>query len=391
MHRRKYFLLSAGSALLTGLFTPLSVFASDLPQVSEPIEYVVACDAYGAGYFQLPGKQTCVSISGRIRTQIASGNLLEYEGAEWSAYARGYIWLNTVTPSDFGKVSTFAEIYYTWKDGIEDQTWDSTNAYVSIETESITSNFGLKLSEYHSFLGYAWMQLGGLNWAEHYPVQATVIVPLGALSFSASVEDASYSNGEDGGLNYIGALNYSNGMGNMRIVGAIVDSVHDDLGYAVNLNTEIKPVDGLSVTLGGGYMQNASGFVYLTGTEFGDIVFDGNGEAVKQETNYFDSLGVSAWSVYGGVSYALLDDVDVMFEASYLQFETDNAVTNFDGDELRLSGSVVWSPTSVLSVAFAAGYSELNISGSTTDDDIAVVDSTSPRNMTVGTRVQYTF
>ena len=374
-----------------GLSSP--AFAADMPQISEPIEYVVACDAYGAGYFQLPGKETCISIAGRIRTQIVSGNLSDGEASDWSSHAIAYMWFETVTPSDFGKVSTYAGWYYTWTNDGEYPTLDSDDAYVSIETPAATMNFGLKLSEYHSFLGYSWMQIGGLNWAEHYPLQATVVVPLGNFSISASVEDASTINGADGGLNYVGALGYSNGMFNMRAAGAVVDSVHDDLGYAVNLNTELTPTDKLSLTLGGNYMQNASGFVHLYGTEFGDIVFDATAPnaAIEQEGNYFDSLGVSAWSVYGGVSYALLDDVDVMFEASYLQFETDNATTNFDGDELRLSGSVVWAASSALSVALAAGYSDLNISGSTTDSAITTVDSNSMQNFQIGTRVQYDF
>ena len=379
-------------ACSTALCASSAAFAADLPQVAEPVEYVVACDAYGAGYFQLPGKETCISIGGRIRTQIVSGNLSDGEASDWSSYARGYMWFQTVTPSDFGKVSTYAGWYYTWSNDGEYPNLDSDEAYVSVETESATMNFGLKLSEYHSFLGYSWMQIGGLNWAEHYPLQATVIVPLGNFSISASVEDTSYTGGAEGGFNFVGALGYSNGMFNMRTAGAIIDSVNDDLGYAVNLNTELTPTDKLTLTLGGNYMQNASGFVHLYGTEFGDIVFDATtNEAIKQEGNYFDSLGVSAWSVYGGVSYALLDDVDVMFEASYLQFETDNAVTNFDGDELRLSGSVVWAASSVLSVALAAGYSDLNISGSTTDSAINTVDSNSMQNMQVGTRIQYTF
>ena len=364
-----------------------SAFASDLPQVAEPIDYVVACDAYGAGYFQLPGKETCISIGGRIRTQIVSGNLSDGEGSDWSSYARGYMWFQTVTPSEFGKVSSYAGWYYTWHNNGEYPKLDSDEAYVSIETESATMNFGLKLSEYHSFLGYAWMQIGKANWAEHYPLQATVIVPFGDFTISASVEDTSYTGGADGSFNYVGTLGYSNGMFNMRAAGAIVDGVNDDLGYAVNLNTELTPTDKLSLTLGGGYMQNASGFVQLSGAEFGDIVFDTNGNAVEQDANYFDSLGVTAWSVYGGVSYALLDDVDVMFEASYLQFETDNSETNFEGDTLNLSSSVVWKPAPGLGIALAAGYSETNANGSGT----GAASETTTEDLKVGTRIQYTF
>jgi Porin subfamily len=36
----------------------------------EPVEYVRVCDAYGAGYFYIPGTETCLKIGGFVRYQI---------------------------------------------------------------------------------------------------------------------------------------------------------------------------------------------------------------------------------------------------------------------------------------------------------------------------------
>src|SRR5690606_2047088 len=36
----------------------------------EPMEYVRICDAYGAGYFYIPGTETCLRVSGWVRYQI---------------------------------------------------------------------------------------------------------------------------------------------------------------------------------------------------------------------------------------------------------------------------------------------------------------------------------
>ena len=38
----------------------------------EPVEYVRVCDAYGAGFFYIPGTQTCLSISGYVWYQIGA-------------------------------------------------------------------------------------------------------------------------------------------------------------------------------------------------------------------------------------------------------------------------------------------------------------------------------
>jgi Porin subfamily len=44
----------------------------------EPMEYVRVCDAFGTGYFYIPGTETCLKISGYVRFQ-----------ADWSSYNRG--------------------------------------------------------------------------------------------------------------------------------------------------------------------------------------------------------------------------------------------------------------------------------------------------------------
>ena len=40
----------------------------------EPVEYVKVCDAYGAGFFYIPGTETCLSISGQVFLQIGGTN-----------------------------------------------------------------------------------------------------------------------------------------------------------------------------------------------------------------------------------------------------------------------------------------------------------------------------
>ena len=39
----------------------------------EPVEYVRVCDVYGAGFFYIPGTETCLQISGRVYYQIGAG------------------------------------------------------------------------------------------------------------------------------------------------------------------------------------------------------------------------------------------------------------------------------------------------------------------------------
>lgn len=64
----KSFLL-ASSAALMGVS---AVQAADLPsRKAAPVEYVRVCDAYGRGFFFIPGTDTCVRIGGLVRADYA--------------------------------------------------------------------------------------------------------------------------------------------------------------------------------------------------------------------------------------------------------------------------------------------------------------------------------
>ena len=52
---------AAGFVALTG------AQAADLPVKAKPVQYVKICDLYGAGYFYVPGTDTCMKIGGYVR------------------------------------------------------------------------------------------------------------------------------------------------------------------------------------------------------------------------------------------------------------------------------------------------------------------------------------
>ena len=46
--------------------------AADLPATkAAPVSYVKVCDAYGAGFFYIPGTDTCIKVGGRVRADYA--------------------------------------------------------------------------------------------------------------------------------------------------------------------------------------------------------------------------------------------------------------------------------------------------------------------------------
>src|ERR1043166_439590 len=57
--------LLLGSA--AGLVAVAGAAPADLPVKAKPVEYVKVCSAYGAGFFYIPGTDTCIRLSGYTR------------------------------------------------------------------------------------------------------------------------------------------------------------------------------------------------------------------------------------------------------------------------------------------------------------------------------------
>ncbi|TIT06910.1 MAG: porin, partial [Mesorhizobium sp.] len=48
----------------------------------EPAEYVKICDVYGAGYFYIPGTETCLRVGGYVRYDAGVGDVGSFDGAK---------------------------------------------------------------------------------------------------------------------------------------------------------------------------------------------------------------------------------------------------------------------------------------------------------------------
>src|SRR6478735_4227086 len=54
---------AAAFAVVSGAQAADAVVAAE----PEPMEYVKVCDAYGTGFFYIPGTETCLKIGGQLR------------------------------------------------------------------------------------------------------------------------------------------------------------------------------------------------------------------------------------------------------------------------------------------------------------------------------------
>lgn len=72
----------------------------------EPMEYVRVCDAFGTGYFYIPGSETCLKLAGYVRFQTnvssnASGS------SDWDAITRGQFDVDARSDTEFGALRGF--------------------------------------------------------------------------------------------------------------------------------------------------------------------------------------------------------------------------------------------------------------------------------------------
>src|ERR1043166_2742641 len=95
---------------------------ADLPVKAKAVEYVKICSLYGAGFFYIPGTDTCIKLGGYLRVDTTFNGSI-YGQPAWhgdlgqrnryydyfSARSRMALTVDTRTATDYGVVRTFAQ------------------------------------------------------------------------------------------------------------------------------------------------------------------------------------------------------------------------------------------------------------------------------------------
>ncbi|MCJ2047836.1 porin [Methylobacterium sp. J-078] len=93
--------------------------AADLPvKKAAPIEYVRVCSAYGAGFFYIPGTDTCIRLSGRARLDIGYQPTAARTSLGSQGDTTGYIGLARInvdarTQTGYGTLRAFVRLQFS--------------------------------------------------------------------------------------------------------------------------------------------------------------------------------------------------------------------------------------------------------------------------------------
>jgi len=117
--------LFLGSA--AGLIAMSGAQAADLPVKAKAVEYVRICSLYGAGFFYIPGTDTCIKLGGYLRADVLfntnsddTGNVSGAAGAKnrftnyMTTRARQDLNIDTRTATEYGVVRTYGDVTLSW-------------------------------------------------------------------------------------------------------------------------------------------------------------------------------------------------------------------------------------------------------------------------------------
>ena len=120
---------AAALAVVSGAQAADAVVAAE----PEPMEYVRVCDAYGTGYFYIPGTETCLKIGGEIRATVyANESDIAFDEADedFNSEVRARITFEAKNDSEVGTIGSYIRLSGDSSD--EDQDVDLDQAYITV-------------------------------------------------------------------------------------------------------------------------------------------------------------------------------------------------------------------------------------------------------------------
>ena len=161
-------LLSSLLLASTAVLATVGAQAADLPsKKAAPSSYVKICDAYGAGFFYIPGSDTCLKVGGYVRAEYQytpakrvvvltstgvtnpaqASSSMDTSGMEM----RGRIELDARTATPWGAARTFVRLRLTNNTGIRVFTQANNGTYANSGTASAGSTLEAAMVQWAGF------------------------------------------------------------------------------------------------------------------------------------------------------------------------------------------------------------------------------------------------
>ncbi|MBY5519414.1 porin [Rhizobium leguminosarum] len=331
------------SAAAFAASTPVLAADAIVAAEPEPVEYVRVCDAYGTGYFYIPGTETCLKIEGYIRFQVNVGdNPGGDNDSDWDAVTRGQVQFTAKSDTEYGPLtgvivmqfnadnatdqdaildSAYLDVagfraglfYSWWDDGLSGETDDigsvvTLHNSIRYQYESGTFYAGLSVDELEDGVYQGDVDpVTGLLVPNDGPNNVGVAFGIGgtAGAFSYQLTGGWDVDNEDGAIRAMGTVEIGPGtLGLAAVYSSGPNSYYSTAEWAIAAEYAIKATDKLKITPGVQYYAN-----YIGGASAFDTVpsdYDGAGDA---------------WKVGLTVDYQIVDNFYAKASVQYLDPE----------------------------------------------------------------------
>ncbi|RWD60375.1 MAG: porin [Mesorhizobium sp.] len=268
----------------------------------EPAEYVKICDVYGAGYFYIPGTETCLRVGGYVRYDAGFGDVGSFDGRKttdvqdgdsqnsWNKNARFALKTWTGQETELGTLKTYTETRFNFKNGGPSSTPTLNFAWIQLGGLRV----GKDESVYDSFIGYAGSVIQDTTIP--YGIKDTNLVSYyfdagNGFSGVISLEEGANDKGIFGTIDsyvphVVGGVKYKGDWG--AITGVVAyDSPYEEVAGKVRLDVNVTKE--LSLFIMGGY-----------GTD--DNLNDATNAINAHGRGFYKPWGGN-WAVWGGGTY----------------------------------------------------------------------------------------
>ncbi len=332
---------TAALAAITGAQAADAIVAAE----PEPVEYVRVCDAYGSGYFYIPGTETCLKISGYVRFQVNAGpnasatignGTYVANDTDWDAYTRGQVQFTAKSDTEYGPL-TGVIVLQTNADNASSQQVKLDSAYIDIagfraglfyswwddglsgETDDIGSKVTLHNSiryQYDAENVYAGISVDELEDSPFYngevPNNVGVAVGIGGKAgiFSYQVTAGYDTDNEAGAVRAMGTVAIGPGtLGLAAVWASDPGAYYSTSEWAIAAEYAIKATDTLRITPAAQYYGSYGVVNAATDADFSDN---------------------DAWKVGVTVDYQIADNLYAKAAVNYLDGDNiDDVTTGF--------------------------------------------------------------
>ena len=385
---------------VAGLAAVAGAQAADLPaKKAAAVEYVRVCSTYGAGFFYIPGTETCLRVGGRVRAEFRYVEPSDRSEDAIGFRTRGRVQLDARTATAYGLLRTFVRFEMTRDTGVYGSSSTTANvdqAFVQFggltagrtisfydNSDLPTGHFGtLRFSDAPTVNVFAYTFSFGNGFS------ATIAAEEGRFAGTAFGTTSVFTEAGQTMPDLVANLKYAGTWGTAQLSGAlhqlrsddvvelvpgIFDYPDSELGWSVSFQGSVNlPMlaAGDALWLAASYADGALGYL-----GFGSSVTVGS----LRESVVDGYVGVDGdihtgqgWSIAGGLRHYWTPTIRQNVFGSWARVEYDNAApAAFPGGlgiaadftEWRAGTNVIWSPVAGLDLGVEVLYANIDPRG----------------------------